>query len=266
MRNHTALSWRLTAARKPGKCRPGRKRRHFPLDRRVARAIIEKMQIATEGAEGHWLSTGEAARLCSVILDAVQKWIRKGRISAQRTAGGHYRIALGDIAGLMTTPGRSQWFAAPPPHCAPRPLRCWECLGNAGEVPEDCKRCVVYRVRASWCFEVLGDARAAEDARAFCHTQGSCSGCSYFKMVYRLPKNILVVTTDPGLTRELAEGTGGGIEVRIARNGYEASTLVGVFQPGCVIFDQDTAGVAEPAVLDCLLRDGRVPAELFSWA
>src|SRR5512134_1145536 len=120
-------------------------------------------------ATGEWLTTGKAARLCSVKPDTVQKWIRHGRITAQRTAGGHYRISLGDIGPFLTESHRAKWFAPPPAQCKPQPLRCWEYLSDNGTVREDCKKCVVYRVRAAWCFEVLGIVPTAGHAQQFCH-------------------------------------------------------------------------------------------------
>ena len=43
------------------------------------------------------LTTGKAARFCSVKPDTVLKWIKKGRLPAARTAGGHYRIEEQDL-------------------------------------------------------------------------------------------------------------------------------------------------------------------------
>ena len=65
-------------------------------------------------ADRKWLSTGEAAKLCSVTPDAVQKWIRSRRLAAQKTPGGHYRIALEDITPFATGAGLRRWFPAPP--------------------------------------------------------------------------------------------------------------------------------------------------------
>ena len=45
-------------------------------------------------------TTGQAARLCSVTPDTVLKWIKAGRIEAQRTAGGHYRISPQELERL----------------------------------------------------------------------------------------------------------------------------------------------------------------------
>ena len=115
-----------------------------------------------------WLTSGQAAALCSVKPDTVQKWIRKGRLSAQRTAGGHYRIAQLDIEPFLTGPVPARWFGQPPAGCRPQPLRCWEHLNDKGIVRDACKKCVVYRVRAGWCFEVLGLGQEIGYARTFC--------------------------------------------------------------------------------------------------
>jgi excisionase family DNA binding protein len=37
-------------------------------------------------------NTGETAKIHSVTPDTVLKWINFGKLQAQRTAGGHYRI------------------------------------------------------------------------------------------------------------------------------------------------------------------------------
>ena len=47
------------------------------------------------------LTTGQAAKLCAVTPDTVLKWIKKGRLEATRTAGGHYRVALPDLEPFM---------------------------------------------------------------------------------------------------------------------------------------------------------------------
>ena len=46
------------------------------------------------------ISTGKAAKMLSVTPDAVLKWIKKGKIPARRTPGGHYRIPLDAVYRL----------------------------------------------------------------------------------------------------------------------------------------------------------------------
>ena len=49
------------------------------------------------------LTTGQAAKLCAVSTDTVLKWIRKGRLKAFRTAGGHCRINRPDLQEWMAS-------------------------------------------------------------------------------------------------------------------------------------------------------------------
>ena len=46
------------------------------------------------------LSTGQAAKLLSVSPDTVLKWVKKGRVFAQKTPGGHHRLRLEDVERL----------------------------------------------------------------------------------------------------------------------------------------------------------------------
>ena len=103
------------------------------------------------------LSTGQAAKLCSVTPDTVLKWIKRGRLEAVRTAGGHYRIDVMELDPFMVPPTRDEaqvpavTAAVEPAETSPN-TRCWEYLSTEGKVRDDCRQCVVYRVRATRCF------------------------------------------------------------------------------------------------------------------
>jgi len=116
---------------------------------------------------GKLLTTGQAAKLCAVTPDTVLKWIKKGRLSASRTAGGHYRVALPDLEPFMAgfgqksagpTPGLPEPVPPPPDGTKGEPdeVPCWEFLSDDGEVREACRQCVVYRVKATRCFLMAG--------------------------------------------------------------------------------------------------------------
>ena len=210
-------------------------------------------------ANKKWLSTGEAARLCSVAPDTVQKWIRSRRLAAQRTAGGHYRIDVQDIGPLATHTGSRRWFAAPPSRCAPQPLRCWEYLSDTGEVKSECLGCVVYRVRAAWCFDVLGSNGGAGHSRTFCTGQGGCSECAYYKRVCGLATSVLVITADRALRAALESEACDSVAVHFARDGYEASELVAAVRPAFAVVDSRAPDGPDETILEHLMNDTRVP-------
>jgi excisionase family DNA binding protein len=111
---------------------------------------------------GKLLTTGEAARLCSVTRDTVLKWIRSGKLRARVTAGGHHRIDPDDLDGILASPYRY----------------CWEYNGRPG-IHEGCRDCAVYRLRARRCYEAMRILPARDHARLFC--KGTCEACDYFR-------------------------------------------------------------------------------------
>lgn len=202
-----------------------------------------------------WLTTGQAARLCSVTPGTVLNWIRKGRLEGFRTAGGHYRIrrdelrtvlARGEAPGSAPAPGGPELDA----------LRCWEYLGDGLSPSEGCQECVVYRLRAARCFRMAALGPEIGHAREFCPT--SCERCPYFQRVAGLPTRVLVVTADPMIPEEFASRDDEALVLRFARNAYEASALVEEFLPAFAIVDQDTHP-ALGGLLESLARDRRLP-------
>src|SRR5689334_14580216 len=95
-------------------------------------------------------TTGEVARRCSVQADTILKWIKKGRLRASRTPGGHFRVDESDLLPLLTKAAPADEAAAPKQSLLSHPLRCWEYMSE--DLREECRKCIVYRVRATWCF------------------------------------------------------------------------------------------------------------------
>jgi excisionase family DNA binding protein len=194
------------------------------------------------------LSTGQAARLCSVKPDTVLKWIKHGLLPATRTVGGHYRVEQGDLDEAL-----AHQHAHPEPDPAPRlcsrPMRCWEFMNNGPG--ERCHDCTVYHVHASWCFRLTG----AGHARRFC--VGACQDCPYFRRAHGLPTNVLVVTQDEPIIQTLARNGNASFDFRFARRGYDASAIIAVFRPAFVIFDETIVEALGPGLLDALATDPR---------
>ncbi|MHC5048231.1 MAG: excisionase family DNA-binding protein [Planctomycetota bacterium] len=203
------------------------------------------------------LTTGQAAKLCSVTPDTVLKWIKKGRITARRTAGGHYRIERRVIEPLIVSPQPAECETLALAEHDPEGLHCWEYLSDRGAVRDQCRQCVVYRVRAARCFMMAGLNVEVGHAREFC--QGTCDECLYYRWVKGLLTNVLVITPDEGLIERLVSEETNNVTFRCARNAYEASTIVQNFQAAFVVVDDEILADAQRGLLDSLAHDPRLP-------
>ena len=52
-------------------------------------------------SESDPLTTGQAARYCHVSQATIINWIKKGKLRAYATPGGHYRILLPDFLSFL---------------------------------------------------------------------------------------------------------------------------------------------------------------------
>ena len=203
------------------------------------------------------LTTGQAAKLCSVTPDTILKWIKKGRLHGVRTAGGHYRINRHDLEPLMISPQQPDGFSRQSPECDPKRLRCWEYFGEGGTVRDDCRDCVVYRVRATRCFLMAGMDWDIGHARRFC--QNSCDDCVYYRRVNDMATNVMLITQDSELIDSLAGAADERMTLRFAQNAYEASAMFHDFQPAFAVVDMEFVPAQHTHLLDSLAADPRVP-------
>ena len=198
------------------------------------------------------LTTGKAARLCSVKPDTVLKWIKKGRVPAIRTIGGHYRVEEADLLEIL-----SEADAGTEKHEAPllcgRPMRCWEYMNNGPGA--ECRDCVVYQVRASFCFRLVSQCQGNGHAKRFCN--GMCVECPYYRLVHGAATNVLVISQDEALIQDLAKHESESLALRFARRGYDASAIISVFRPAYVVIDQAILDRLGNALLDALASDPR---------
>lgn len=122
-------------------------------------------------------STGQAARYCYVTSDTILNWIHNGSVTAQRTAGGQYRITREHLLAFMHSHGmRTDLLMA---ECDVRP-HCWE-FHCSGELDARCLGCPACRSRAIDCFELRGVEPSRE------HLLPSCTACDYFER-YSVPR------------------------------------------------------------------------------
>jgi excisionase family DNA binding protein len=197
-----------------------------------------------------------AAKLCSVNPDTVLKWIRAGKLKAIRTTGGHCRVDFADLqatlAGASQPPGRRSEADSITHHT----LRCWEYFADRGELSRECKGCVVYQIRASWCFKIGTPGCELGPAKHFCRTP--CNECLYFQRVTGQAAKVLIVTPDDRTIARLVERQKSELSLGFARNGYEASAILDGFRPMFAVVDEELLLGGESRLLDYLACDARI--------
>jgi excisionase family DNA binding protein len=206
------------------------------------------------------LSTGQAAKLCSVTPDALLKWIKCGVLPAGRTAGGHYRIRREDVERLRRQ-AHEGVFQAPGPHlraAAGHHFRyCWEHNGN-GRLLKGCRECVVYMLRAQRCYKVAKFAPQIGHNKLFC--KRSCEECDYYRMVREQATNILVFTDNQDLAESLAQAVEHErFRLETTDCEYKCSALVDVFRPDYVVIDCSLGQDTSRDICRHLVQDPRVP-------
>jgi excisionase family DNA binding protein len=202
------------------------------------------------------LSTGQAASLLAVTPDTVLKWIRTGRLPARRTAGGHHRIALKDLE-LVAASSPTPLAADAPAHRRPFQY-CWEFYGN-GNLPEKCRGCAVYLMRAHRCYEVAKLAPQSGHLKAYC--ESTCEDCEYYRLVLEQRINVLVVTDDPALSARLMDGVGDAdFNLAIADCEYDCSFKVTNFRPDFAVVDCALGHPASSDISQHLTQDPRIPS------
>jgi DNA-binding NtrC family response regulator len=75
--------------------------------------------------------------------------------------------------------------------------------------------------------------------------------------VHGLPANVLVISENEGLIRDLGRRENASIAFRFARRGYDASAIVAVFRPAFVVFDQAILESLGMSLLEALANDPR---------
>lgn len=208
------------------------------------------------------LTTGQAAKLCSVTPDTVLKWIHSGALPARRTAGGHHRIDERDLASFLAPTRLNE--AAPNGSVPPSESfsdsatrYCWE-YNSGDELPVGCRECVVYQMRAQRCYEVAKLDPDIGHTKLFC--KGDCLDCDYYRQVHLQGTNVVVVTDDTELTQALQnEKTEAPYNLEITDCEYSCSALVDTFRPDYVVVDCTFGLERSGDICNHLAQDPRLP-------
>jgi excisionase family DNA binding protein len=201
-----------------------------------------------------YLTTGQAASILAVTPDTVLKWIRTGRLPARRTAGGHHRIDPQDLESVAAGGPTS-----PDVDAAPRPFQyCWEFYGN-GNLPEKCRGCAVYLMRAHRCYEVAKLAPQSGHLKAYC--ENTCEECEYYRLVLEQRTNVLVVTDDASLADRLARDLDDAdFNLEVADCEYACSFKITDFRPDFAVVDCALGQRASKDISHHLVHDPRIPS------
>ena len=214
--------------------------------------MIEKKVNLVPSKE--YFSTGEAAELCSVTPDTVLKWIRAGKLHANRTPGGHHRIPRSALLPIL----QGEMDSVLPPERQSDFQYCWEFYTVSGAITEGCEKCLVYRSRTRRCYEMKDLPPDAGYLGLLCDT--NCEKCDYYVMMYGEPDNILVVTDQTKLKDELERGSKNiGFKLRLADSEYKCSMLIDKFRPDYVVIDCSLGTERCERITKLLDEDPRIP-------
>jgi excisionase family DNA binding protein len=119
------------------------------------------------------LSTGQAARYCYVTSYTIVNWIQARRLKAQKTAGGQYRIRVGDLRAFMRANDMRTDLLEEEQGIRPY---CWEFHCQPGDEVSACDECPVRRWGIANCYEVREVIPLSE-----CLFD-DCASCEYFQI------------------------------------------------------------------------------------
>ncbi|MFC2085007.1 helix-turn-helix domain-containing protein [Bacteroidota bacterium] len=196
------------------------------------------------------LSTGQAAKLCSVTPDTILKWIKKNKIEAVKTAGGHYRIVLEKL---------KQYMVESLEYAEKEPIQinyCWEYHSQNEDVNESCRECIIFRSKAEKCYLIAGMGKDAGHAQLFC--TNSCYECDFFHFVNKSPNNVLIITENDELKKQLKFDIQNNFTLKFSCCGYETSSIIQEFHPDYIILDESLVNSNPDEICKHLLNDPRV--------
>lgn len=215
---------------------------------------MKKKKHISQAPPERYVTTGQAAKLCAVTPDTVLKWVRAGKVPAQRTPGGHHRIPLSALAALAqasVSPAEEQFAALPYQFC-------WEFHSTGGRLPDGCQRCIVYRSRSRRCYEMTSLPADAGYVGLYC--KGDCEACEYYRMVHGQRPNVLVITHRASLREALETSRNASdFNLKVVDCEYRCSMLVERYRPDYVVIDCAIGSDRSVEFARLLYEDPRIP-------
>ncbi len=207
------------------------------------------------------LTTGQAAKICSVTPDTVLKWIRSGRLLATRTPGGHHRVSFDKLIEVLDSDSGvflENERVEIKPKAKSHPFKyCWE-FNNKGGGLNGCEECIVYTMRAKRCYEVVERAKEIGHNKLFC--KQTCQECNYYHVVHQQSANVLFVSDNELLASRLKKGADKlGLNFEVTECEYTTSALVDMFRPDYAIVDCSLGEQPTKDICNHLMEDPRIP-------
>lgn len=207
------------------------------------------------------LSTGQAATILAVTADTVLKWIKRGRLPATRTAGGHFRVRFADVQRLRSRGDASATLGTP----LEGPVFCWQFHAGESEPADSCVSCIVYRARALRCFELSRVAAAGGhvDSHAGTHCSTSCLDCAYYLAHFHEQIRVVVALEDAvqqaSLEHADADASGASLLLSFASSAYDTALAIQEGQPAFVVLHGSLHGKQGRELRHDIERDPRHP-------
>jgi len=195
------------------------------------------------------ISTGQAAKFCSVTPDTILKWIKNNKLQAVKTAGGHFRVSKENLKPYMVKTDENKPTPAKQIHY------CWEYHAQNGKIVENCRECVIFKLKAEKCFLIAGAGKDKGHAQTFC--KESCYECEFFHLMNETPKNVLIISENKQLKSGINSETNNGMNVKCSCCGYETSTIIQEFHPNYIIIDESMVKSSSDEICKHILKDPR---------
>jgi len=195
------------------------------------------------------VSTGQAAKLCGVKPDTILKWVKKSKIEAFQTAGGHYRISKDNLKPYLVKDFKVSVDEAK------RINYCWEYHSENDTTDENCRECIIFRSKAEKCYLMAGLGKNIGYAQTYC--KDSCYECEYFQFTNQSPINVLIVTENKLLERRLKANVDEKFMLKFTCCGYDTSLALQEFHPDYIIIDKYLVKSSAEEICTHLLKDPR---------
>lgn len=127
-----------------------------------------------------YFSTNDIARMCSVTRQTVINWIKRGKLKAVSTPGGHRRVGREELLDFFRENSMDTALVWQFEEERRKEIPyCWEYFGTGFTrrwSGHDCEKCLVRKVRALRCYLLRGLSASTLEK---CHI--SCERCLYMK-------------------------------------------------------------------------------------